>query len=85
MEWINKYDNQDARSRFSKMPSNENDVDVFVNIDFDVTVANDVDVDENVRGCLQRRCWCSIMPHNEGQWASLASSSCYSVTLILGC
>ena len=32
------------RSKFSKMHSNENDVDVFVNIDFDV--ANDVDVDE---------------------------------------
>ena len=52
------------------MPCNENDVDVFVNIDFDVNVANDVDVDENGRGCLQRRCWCSIMPHNDGQWAS---------------
>ena len=67
------------------MPCNENDVDVFVNIDFDVKVANDVDVDEDGRGCPQRRCWCSIMPHNDGQWASLASSSCYSVTLILGC
>ena len=71
------------RSKFSKMHSNENDVDVFVNIDFDV--ANDVDVDENGRGCLQRRCWCSIMPHNDGQWASLTPSSCYSVTLIFGC
>ena len=67
------------------MPCNENDVDVFVNIDFDVNVANDVDADEDDCGCLQRRCWCSIMPHNDGQWASLASSSCYSVTLILGC